>query len=231
MILIYLFLSQTISIESSCNVENCVQCSSSSQSICLECLLPYKPSSQGCYLSDEARIQKVTNCEIYNEEESCIKCNEGYHVFNGFCQANCRDDCICFEPYVCIGHQNEKSGISKERNTQSCGSYCRYCYTYGDCYDCYDGYYLYYGECRICDINNCDSCDNSGYCTDCNSGYYLSSGYCYECSSGCKSCSSYYSCTTCKSGYNKRNYKCERQTTSIVGLIVGLVMGITFIIL
>ena len=233
MIFYYLLARQISSMAITCNIENCIQCSSFSPDICLDCLLPYKLSSSGCHLTQEERIEKITNCEYYNKDQTCLKCIQGFHVFNRFCEADCQDDCICFEPYVCISQRDDQSAMVNQRNTQECESPCTTC-SISDptsCLECPEGYTLDGGKCRYCPVKNCEICRYDNYCVYCKEGMYPSGGLCYKCSSGCAECYTYSICDECKSGYSKSNNKCKDETTNTVGQIVGIVVGITFLVL
>ena len=233
MIFYYLVVNQISSMATTCNIDNCIQCSSSSPDICLDCLLPYKLSSSGCHLTDEERTEKITNCLFYNEDQTCLKCIDGFHVFNGFCEADCQDGCVCFDPYVCINKINDESAIIHKRRTEECDPICITCSTIniGECLECPEGYTIDGWKCRYCPNSNCEICRYDYYCILCDSGYYSSSGTCYECSSGCDSCTENLYCYKCKSGYNRSKGKCKKESSSTVGLIVGIVVGITILIL
>ena len=203
----YLYISILIlpSFSSTCNIQNCVQCSSSSPNICLSCEPSFTLSKSGCAYSDSLIVAELDNCKIQGQDKKCEVCQEGYHLYNGFCQADCLDSCVCFEPFKC---ESELIPSTSDLDLQ-CPYGCSKC-DRRKCLKCRDGYNLYYGKCIYCPDSKCKKCYQDRYCAECESGYYLDQGSCYQCSDHCKECRGSMFCSSCKSGYKLSKGYCEK---------------------
>ena len=193
-----------------CIVENCIQCSSTSPGICLQCAPSYKLSRTTCILSESNLLEKVSNCDIPTEDSKCEKCQANYHIYEGFCQADCHEGCSCFEPYICEEHfLNENSDKIIQALIQ-CPQGCISCGDSGYCYDCDSSYTLYSGQCFLCPNPNCETCYSTGYCNVCETRYYAYSGICLPCSLHCQQCEGKQSCNICDSDYKVKDGLCKK---------------------
>lgn len=225
---IFILPSWTIS----CNIENCIQCSSTSPDICLQCQPSYNLSRTACTYLESNSLDQVSNCEILTDDLKCEKCRDNYHIYQGFCQANCDEGCSCYEPNEC-----EENALSEnsEKNMQAltqCPPGCLSCSIMDICYKCDQSYTLYQGQCIWCPDDNCVQCSSEGYCDTCDPKYYIDSGFCFSCPSHCKRCDGWLSCKSCDSGYKLRSGICDDDddddddsgTSIAVGIIVLIVI-------
>jgi hypothetical protein len=213
----------------SCNVNNCLQCSSTSPYLCLDCADLYSPSRFGCSFTGIPKNNKVSNCLQSSDFSECLECKDGYQVLNGFCEPICPEGCFCFEPFNCeglnAGHISEKS-----RKTID---YCQNCKTCKDnsCKECEDYYKLHNEYCVFCSTKKCSECSSHNYCIRCESGYRVSAGSCLGCPAHCTSCISQQTCSGCEDGYSLSKGYCSKQkddvddfgTGSVVGIVVACV--------
>ena len=98
-----------LSAGSLCLIDKCLKCSSSSPNICLGCKTSFNLTISGCLYSEDYSNELPPNCEIFTQNRSCFKCNEDYHELNGFCEADCYDDCICFNPFECFSEAKKEN--------------------------------------------------------------------------------------------------------------------------
>ena len=155
-----------LSAASLCFVDNCEQCSSSSPYICLGCKTSYNLTSSGCLYSEGYVNEYPPNCRVFKENKSCLKCEEEYHEINGFCQADCYDDCVCFKPYDCIPADIEDY---KKTDENKCIKGCSVCNNTETCTKCKKGYYKNKkNHCSKC-MKDCKTCSSSDYCDTCKS--------------------------------------------------------------
>ena len=192
-----------------CNIENCIQCSSTSPNICLQCQPSYSLSRTTCTYSESNYLDQVSNCDIRTEDSKCERCRENYHIYKGFCQADCDEGCSCYEPNICEENfVNEKLDQIKQALTQ-CPPGCVSCSFSDYCYKCDESYTLYSGQCFWCPDTNCEECYSDGYCNVCAPSYFVNSGFCITCPSHCKRCDGWLSCKSCTSGYKVKDGLCD----------------------
>lgn len=204
----YLYISILIlpTLSSECNIQNCLQCSSSSPNICLGCEPSFTLSKSGCTYSDSLITTEISNCKIQGQDQLCEVCLENYHLYYGFCQANCLYGCVCFEPYKC-----ETEMVPSEAEIDLvCPSGCSKC-DRRECYKCYNTYRLYNGQCIYCPDSKCKKCYQNDVCAECESGYYEYQNSCFQCESHCKECKGSMFCSSCKSGYKLKNGFCNEE--------------------
>ena len=149
-----------------CYVNNCLQCSSSSPHICLGCKTSHILSSSGCLYSEGHYNDLPPNCREFSDNKTCLKCEEGYHEFKGFCEADCNNDCVCFRPFECILYsiENDKQASS---NQTLCMKGCSKCHEAETCIKCKKGYYKNFKDhCLKC-AHDCKTCSTSAYCDKC----------------------------------------------------------------
>ena len=157
----------------------CGQCGSNGS--CLICYNTFKSGTTCKEVTTE-----ISNCEQYNDEQTCMKCKDGYFMTGSLGDMSCRSNNI-YNCYL-INPQNSES--------------CWFC----------DGYELTSdGLCdtsKSCSGTECRSCELKGssqVCTMCNQGFVLSSsGTCTAETGallGCAQVNSENSCVTCRYGY------------------------------
>lgn len=214
-----------------CSADNCSYCEQPDplkRDNCIQCLDGYFFFDDDCLSSSEINCPDgnflfqytesqtvfyrceacMDNCGKCYELETCLKCDEGYGLIDGFCLA-CPTDCETCGKVFLEGDYVE----NEESNT---------------CYQCDEGKELSAsGTCDACDESKCDFCDyktgdclvptptyvvdtvsetlescstilsNCLFCVDedtcavCTQGYYFSegSGTCEQCHSECLTCS------------------------------------------
>ena len=183
-----------------CLVDNCQECSSSSPYICLGCETSFNLTSSGCLYSEGYINEFPPNCILFRENKSCLKCAEEYHELNGFCQADCYDDCLCFKPYDCISEDMKNDKIA---------------YTDTDDKKCIEG---------------CLKCNSTETCTECKKGYYKNNtDKCSKCDSLCETCSSSEYCDTCKYNDAKFK-KCPKKSSKNSMIVIPIILSISLLV-
>ena len=185
------------------NSEKCEKCKSGYYSYRGRCL----PCSSNCL-----------DCQNYNYQQFCWKCENGYKVNNrGECELICIDE-NCLDCFLFRGRQiceKCKSGHVKDglySNCLLCSNLCKECYyIYGTeyCSECYEGYYLKNKTCIKCSDENCLNChmnnEEEERCTYCKSGYEINGKNCSLCTlENCLNCYFYEGkekCLRCEYGY------------------------------
>lgn len=192
--------------ETSCNIQNCAQCSNAN-STCTICMPGFQLTSSGTCTNNTC---PQTGCMACSSSGKCSACLVGYVL-------NSQNNTCQLVGYAC-----------NDPNCQTCSSS-------QSCGQCSPGYYLASypigssNPILICrplrcpyDVQNCKTCSysyltNFNYqkvlCTACESGFILVNGYCvanittYPCSvSNCQSCSFNNFCGQCNPGYTSTLY-------------------------
>lgn len=164
----------------SCDVKNCIQCSSTSPNVCIQCHPSFSLSRIGCGYSEINLLDQVSNCEIQTEDFKCERCNSNYHIYEGFCQADCNESCVCFEPNIC---EESFAIVNPDKIIQAdnqCSIGCLRCSSPKFCLECEQSYSLFVGQCYYCPIQFCEDCYPSNVCVSCAKYFYLSSGQCFN---------------------------------------------------
>ena len=161
-----------------CNI-GCISCSGNlNESICDSCeddfILNNGKCIEGCKLGSG---ELCLSCDLSNDEQNCLTCNEGYYLPNN---------------------------ISERKKCKKCGLYMKECYEDNnnniipdECYPPYIPSGKFCMErCFIGEERNCYSCseisEKINQCEKCNPGYFLANDsdktICYMCQAGCKNC-------------------------------------------
>ena len=135
------------------------------------------------------------NCDVCDTNNSCIRCNVGFSLYEDTCVPNCPDGMFSFVPtgYYPVILQ-----------CVLCPANCLLCDGTGTCTECTgDGIAIMDGNCCA---TECNSCGFDGTCYSCNNGYDLTSDNdC--CPSNCQSCTAGV-CSQCYNGLIVVNNAC-----------------------
>ena len=154
------------------------------------------------FLSVDGHECFIQNCHrAYCHENSCIKCQPGYYLYETDCY-ECPTDCQeCSSPSRCSRCKKGKYGNKCE---YSCGNTCTDCVSSAECTFCIPG--RYGATCHLYCPLGCKNilCDKTyGTCTEgCRHGYFLKNDNCLECPQPCSKCHNESYCTECQDGFH-----------------------------
>ncbi|OMJ71039.1 hypothetical protein SteCoe_30862 [Stentor coeruleus] len=189
-------------LESSCNVDNCLTCSSTD--VCSMCTIGYGSDGYGNCQSCPSNCNDCTG-------SVCYLCKTGYNVVNGECLISCDvPNCnICQSSNVC-SFCNHGYGTDGFGGCGLCPVGCDDCFA-GLCYICENGYHLTIllkCEPGDCNDSHCRICDQINVCDECLDGFKSDNyGGCTDCPYGCEKCTSS-SCSKCLNGYHFEGSVC-----------------------
>ena len=189
-------------------IKNCEKCLN--KSFCLKCKSPYfllgknhtkcfdlKPEDENKYFTENEGISfilcndTINNCEMCNNSQNCIKCEENYLFVNND-KTKClkKDEIINNSKYYF--DENEKLYYSCNNSIIGCNE----CFGKYNCSKCNESYYFlgndrkkcindldikkYYSEdngisyypCNY-SIGNCNECSGKNNCSKCDDGYFI----------------------------------------------------------
>ncbi|OMJ65691.1 hypothetical protein SteCoe_37776 [Stentor coeruleus] len=192
-------------IESTCNVDHCLTCSSTY--VCSFCETGYGSDGYG---NCQSCPYNCIDC-IGSE---CYTCDSGYEVENGQCvieNTSCNVlNCLTCESSNVCSFCDYGYGADGYGGCGLCPVGCDDCLA-GLCYICEDGYHL--TLLLVCEPGNCDDphclkCNQIDFCDECSNGFKSDSyGGCISCPYGCEVCTSY-SCSKCLNGYHFEGSVC-----------------------
>ncbi|ELP88046.1 tyrosine kinase, putative, partial [Entamoeba invadens IP1] len=147
---------------------------------CLDCVeLPNEcvSCSTDTFLKNHdcvSNIELDTKCETYLPNGMCMKCRNGYYMFDSTCYM-CDTSCA-----TCVGEANQCvlcNGTNYMRDgkclPQSSIVGCNVTISpIEGCTQCQDGYFKNNKECQLCTLN-CTTCDNPTTCSSCKSEWIL----------------------------------------------------------
>ena len=147
--------------------------------MCLSCAVGYVINNGTC------QTDIKLGCLIYDNNASCVACQNGYALRNDGVCIKCASNC----PAKC-----DPQNITK-------------------CLSCMTGYYLSGFDCKLCPVG-CSVCTADGKCSSCISffTYNESDNTCMDiCLYPCLTCSSKTTCLSCYSSYQLIGTKCLYQ--------------------
>ena len=199
-------------------IENCEKCLN--KSFCIKCKFPYfllgnnhincfdlKPEEKNKYYTENNGISyflcsdAINHCQICNNSQQCIKCEEKFSFINN-------DKTVCLKEDEIINNtkfffdENEKIYYSCDINIKNCDK----CFGKNNCTKCKDNYYFLgidrtecinnlelnyffsedngvsYYPCNY-SIKNCNECLSKSNCSKCENGYFLigdDKSHCYN---------------------------------------------------
>lgn len=155
----------------------------------------------------------LASCASCTTGTTCTSCNSGLFL---------RTDNLCYT--TC------PAGFAANNSTNTCDACptgCSACSSGTVCTTCTTGYVLLNnGSCLQCS-SGCSTCNTAGVCQTCSSFFFLNTttNNCDACYRDCQICSDATSCQQCRSGYHNENNSCVQDSSSILGPVLGGVLG------
>lgn len=228
-----------------CSDKKCEICNPLNESECTKCSSPYSLKGTECVekcpqfewmkqqITDDISECKrcIDKCQICNNQESCLSCEEGTYLKDGKCVTECGDNYVTrINTKECVKCTYPECKQCDPNNTNVCLECTKpYYLTPNDiCVEvCLEGFYAKQNPskaCVPCSVEGCLTCSPQTVCEKCESpkvllnnkclltcpsGYYMENGKCEECTEK--------SCTKCLASSPDQCIECAEPTQYLVG--------------